>query len=257
MPSAKPHLRLESDDRFGPTGRKIAARSRENLIAHQTDQQSEVEADFESDPSIDLHSIIRNPDGSGGESLHILLDKEGGNRIILLLNGIVNPQDIVQVSPVLTRLGMAGYKLMAHFRGRYGTTLNDLINGESIPKYISNTIRKIQEELFDGKDCEVIVVRNASKEDLHASVTLGGENAAVVVGGHGTINSVSMTDGEVRNEEINTPDKPLKAFIQHACAGESDKTGEEMGDRIANSVYGWRRGTNPVDFIKDPLHKRS
>jgi len=256
MGKVESKFNLESDKRFGPFA-KIAELTRRNLKKHQEEQAREVDNNFRDNPSISLTHIIREPDASGERPLKEVLGQESEKpRIIILANGIVNPQDIVQISPRLTKFGMAGLKLLSHLRGRYSATLNDIIGEESISGYMTNTIERIQEELFNKKDCEVIIVRNASREDLISSVELGGSNTAVVVGGHGTISSVSMTDGIVSNDELETPEEPLKAFIQHTCAGKDDGP-EVMGDRIAEKVYGWDREANPVDFIKDPLHERS
>ncbi len=250
------NLYLKSDRRFGRIGAKIARFSRRNLKKHQQKQQSEIEEKLEGDDSVEINSVIREPNGTGGENLARLLDVElGMPRIVLLANGIVNPQDIIQVSPFLEKYGMRVFRLVTKTRSSIIDTFNGVINSDTATGYTINTVKVIQMQLFWGRKCKFIMVRNASAQDLQEAVQYGGNNTAVIVIGHGSLGSVSMTDGKVENTDIRTPQEPLKAFIQHTCASDKGER-EMMGERLAEKVYGWKRDTNPTDFIDDPLHLR-
>lgn len=246
-------LKLESDQRFGKATQWFAERARRNVKKHQTRHLNVVEQAFKDDPFVQITSIIREANGTGGDEL--LIDQKESPRIVLLMNGLVNPQDIVQVSPFLEKWGMAGLRLASKTRGRVIEVVDDTVRGDSISGYLINTVRNIKNDLFNGEPCDVIIVFNASKHDLNEVIKNGGENTALVVGGHGTLGSLSMTDGKVMNTDVETPKIPLKAFIQHTCAAPDDST-EEMGDRWAQQSYGWRRGTSPTDFIDYPLEPR-
>jgi hypothetical protein len=244
---------LESDKRFNKTIRRLAVQARRNAVVQQTKQQETVAAHFKDNQTINFHSIIRQPDATGGENLvENLNPMQDKPRLILLLNGIVNPQDIVQVSPFVERWGMKVLRLQQRIRNRVSRVCDDTVAGDSIPDYIAKTVETIQRDIFNGANCEVIVVRNASKQDLLDVIQHGSSNTVLVVGGHGTLGSLSMTDGVVENATIPTPEKPLRAFIQHTCA-QPDGHNQQMGDRWANTVYGWKRGTSPVDFLDNPL----
>jgi hypothetical protein len=250
-----PNTRLESDGRFGPL-RGLAERARKNAKEHQTRHVKEVETLLDGDVSIDLFSVIREPNGTGGVEISQLLeDTSEKPRIILLMNGLVNPQDIVQVSPTLEKLGMAALRVLNGTRNQIANEIGDGLKGDTVSAYLANTIKHVQKDLFDGEGCEVILVFNSSTEDLQSVARLGGENTVLVVGGHGSLGSLSMTNGSVRNDEIPDPEAPLKAFVQHTCAGPSDCP-EEMGTRWANQTYGWRRSTSPIDFVDNPLQER-
>ena len=250
------NLSLESDKRFGPISSRIARWSRKRLVKHQQKQQSDIEARLEGDDSVEFYSFIRDPNGTGGDSLsNILVQESEEPQVILLANGIVNPRDIIQISPFLEKVGMKCLRLTSRTRAKIIDTLEEGICSDTTAGYTINTIKAVQGQLFDDKKCKVIMIRNATKQDLHDSVQYGGSNTAVITIGHGTLGSVSMTDGKVSNTDIETPHQPLKAFIQHTCASDRDES-EVMGERLAEKVYGWDRGTSPVDFIDDPLHLR-
>jgi len=237
----------------------VLEKARKNLLEHQTKQQEDVEKYFKFDESIKIKSFYRNPDAKGELDMvkeigNISLEK---NKIILLLNGIVNPQDIVQSKPHLTRVAMALMRLHLKNIKQYGVNLDKLLSGDSISKYIINTIEKVQKDVFEEKPCTVLIVRNAASKDLLDVIKVGGENTTLVVGGHGDFGSLTMTDGIVLGKDIPAPQSKLKAFVQHTCASKKDKQQEEIGKTFSKKTFGWDRGTNPVDFIEDPLPKRS
>ena len=226
--------------------------SEETVLKQQKLQQKIVEEYFGKDSSVEVSSFYNRIDGSSVLDIAEEFKKMGmsSNKVVLLLNGIVNPQDIVQANPHLARIFMALLRLMPSNIVRYGVNLNKIITGDSIPKYITHTTKSIQTELF--KD---MIVRNASSKDLEDVVRLGGENTVLVVGGHGSFGSLAMTDKSIKSSDISSPEKRLKAFVQHTCAMNAEQ--EEMGKRFAEQTFGWNRGTNPVDFIEQPLRPRT
>ena len=230
--------------------------SDETLLKQQGLQQKKVEQNFEHDPSVEISSFVNNPDGSGTLEIGEEIKKAGleNNKVVLLLNGIVNPQDIVQAHPKLSRLFMALMRLQPGNVIRYGIDLKKILKGDSIPEYVTNTTKSIQTELFNGEPIKVIIVRNASSKNLADVIENGGEKTVLVVGGHGDFGSLCMTDTLVKTNDVSTPEKKLKAFIQHTCAMNPEQ--EEMGERFAQQTFGWKRGTNPVDFIENPLNPR-
>lgn len=241
--------------RLGVLLKPFTAFSEKTLLQQQASQQKKVEEHFGKDSSVEISSFYNNADGSGALDIKEELKKAGvnNNKIILLLNGIVNPQDIVQgLSPHVARLFMALLRLQSN---RYGLDVKKLSKGDSIPDYVINTTKEVQSELFENKPVKVLVVRNASSKDLLDVVQVGEENTVLVVGGHGTFSSLRMTDKSVSSEDIPDPEKRLKAFVQHTCA--VNKGGEEIGSRFAQKTFGWTRGTSPLDFIEEPLHPRS
>jgi hypothetical protein len=227
------------------------------ILQQQELQQKKVEEYFEKDHSVKICSFYNNADGSGNLDIKEKLKNAGvDNKIILLLNGIVNPQDIVQgMNPIITRLLMAFLRLQPISLTRYGLDVKKLSKGDSISNYIINTTEEIKKELFNDKPVNVVIVRNASSKDLSDVIQVGGENTVLVVGGHGTFSSLRMTDKSVSSKDISNPEKRLKAFVQHTCA--MNKEQEEIGSRFALKTFGWKRGTNPLDFIEEPLHPRS
>ena len=231
--------------------------SEETLLRQQELQQKEVEEYFHNDPSVEVTSFYNRPNGSGRLQMGEEIKKAGidSNKVVLLLNGIVNPQDIVQANPHLARILMALLRLNPINVVRYGVDLNKILKGDSISKYITKTTKSIQTELFDGKPIKVMIVRNASSKDFAEVVQVGGEHTVLVVGGHGSFGSLAMTDKSVKSADIQSPQKRLKAFVQHTCAMNTEQ--EEMGGRFAEKTFGWTRGTNPIDFIENPLRLRT
>lgn len=249
---------LESDDRFGPLTRRFAANARKRAKKMMTKQQAQVEKAFDADSSIEMTSIVRNPDASGGLGLADLLKRSPDTpKIVILANGLVQPQDIAQVYPGIGALGMKMLRLISGFRSKVSKKVDGYVGKDTIPSYIVSTTKTIQKELLGDGNCKVIVIRNASKQDLFDAVQFGGGKTVLLVGGHGSLGSLSMTNGRVENSEIPTPKIPLKAFVQHTCAGPREDQSEEMGQRWAGTVFGWKRGTNPIDFIDEPLPYRS
>ena len=172
------------------------------VLNNQQRQQGVIESAFDGDTSIDIASIIRKPfSAKGNESLKNFLDTgDDKPRIVILANGIIHPVfDWVQASTFLEKKGMEYLRNATNTRGRCIEVLNDTIQGDTIEGYTIKTIRDIQEKFFSGENCTVIIVRNASEQDLQDAVQYGGKNAVVLVGGHGTLGSVSMTNGRVKN----------------------------------------------------------
>jgi hypothetical protein len=232
--------------------------SEEALLQQQALQQKQVETYFHKDPSIEITSLYNNADGSGSLDIKNEIKKAGedSNKIIILLNGIVNPQDIVQgMNPNVAKLCMIFLRLNLVNLVTYGLDIKKLIKGDSIPNYIINTIQSIKGDLFQGKPTKVTIIRNANSKDLSHTIEAGGGNTVLVVGGHGTFNSLRMTDKSISSEDVPIPEKKLKAFVQHTCAMNTEQ--EEMGSRFAKKTFGWTRGTNPLDFIENPLPPRT
>jgi len=251
------NFKLESDRRFNRLVQIMLEKARKKVKRQQIRHLEIVGRAFAEDPKIKILSIIREPDGAGGADLKEYFSRGAEkSRIILLLNGIVMPQDISIASPFLEKWGMIGLRLAHRTHGRVIELLNETIREDTISGYIINTVRQIQTEIFEEKPCEVDIVFNASKEDLLCTVEMGGENTVLVVGGHGKLGSVSMTNGAVINKDIPTPKEPLMAFVQHTCAAPG-KSKEEMGERWSQQTYGWKRGTDPTDFVDNPLVPRN
>lgn len=220
-------------------------------------QQDKLGRYFENDHTVKLTSIVRNPDGSGGQNLAEILKRTDAQKIVMLANGLIRPQDIAQVYPGIESLGMKMLRLISGVRSKVSSTIDDHQGNDSIPHYFFKTSKAIHNNIFKNGFCEVIVIRNASQQDLFDAIKWGGKNSVLVVGGHGTLGSITMTDGSVKNVDIPTPDAPLKAFVQHTCANPKLGQTEEMGQRWAETTFGWKRGTSPIDFIDDPLPYRN
>lgn len=233
--------------------------AQKDLEEEQIKQQSKVEKIFENDPSINISSFFNKPDGSGSINIEDELQKfrPEENKLIMLLNGVVNPQDIVQANPKLERVMMACLRIHPVNVAIHGLNAKKIIQGDSIPDYIINTIKTTHEKIFENENLNVLVVRNSSTKNLLDTIKAGGEKTVLVVGGHGDFGTLSMTDKSITSEDVPSPEKKLKAFIQHTCALKKDKKQEEMGKRFSQKTFGWKRLTSPLDFIEEPLKSRN
>lgn len=232
--------------------------AQKDLEKEQARQQKKVEENFENDPSIKISSFFNKPDGSGfniEDELQKFKPEE--NKLIMLLNGVVNPQDIVQANPKLARVMMAYLRIHPVNIAMHGLNARKIIHGDSIPGYIINTIKKVREEIFGNENLNVLIVRNSSTKNLLDVIKIGGEKTVLAVGGHGDFGTLSMTDKSIKSEDILPPEKKLKAFVQHTCALKKDKRQEEMGKKFSQKTFGWDRLTSPLDFIEQPLKSRN
>jgi hypothetical protein len=242
---SKSMYQLESDRRLDPISKWAASHVRKRAKRMMEKQQEKIGKFFDKDPSIQFVSIVRNPDGTGGECLADTLEERSEiPKIIILANGLIKPQDIAQVYPGIEALGMKMLRLISRVRTKASRMVDGHEGRDTIPDYFIKTSKAIQGDLFSDGSCEVIIVRNASKQDLFDAVKLGGENTVLLV-------------GPVENSDIPTPEIPLKAFVQHTCAAPKQGQSEEMGQRWAETTFGWKRGTSPIDFIDDPLPFRN
>ena len=247
--------------------RKYAKGIRKQQIAQEKEFRDKLK------PNTSLTYIVRDQDKPDEQPLeNILRQKTEKPRIIILKNDIIHMQDVVHFSPnfrkyavsLFATLEEAGKFIeeseseldgMLAFRKKIAHVMNDYIGKSTIAGFMANTANKIQDEIFNGQDCDVIIVRNSISEDLIKSVEMGGGKTVVVVSGHGSISSVSMNDKVVSNDTLPTPKEPLRAFVQHTCAGKGTGT-EIMGERIAEEVYGSDINTTDAEFVRNPLTKR-
>jgi len=247
--------------------RKYSKRVRKQQIEQEKELREKLK------PTASLTYIVRDQDKPDEQPIEDML-KLGTQkpRIIILKNDIIYTQDVMHFIPnyrkyfmsFLSALGdmvditkdyESGLNILLEFRKKFGHILNDYIGKSTIAGFMANTVNQIQDNIFGGQDCEVIIVRNSTSEDLIKSVELGGNKSAVVVSGHGSISSVVMSDKVVSNDTLPTPKEPLKAFIQHTCGGKGHGV-EMMGERIAEEVYGINYIATDSEHIRKPLNKR-
>ena len=236
------------------------------VLNEQFSQQEKTEKYFRNDPTVEISSFYNDLEGSGSIDLIQELKNAGENenKIVLLISGIADYRDpilmdfqeILQTSPILTRLMLAISRLRPTNVSRYGLDIKKILKGDSVPGYIINTTKEIQKQLFNKKPVKVMVVRNANSNNLINVVQVGGENTVLAVISHGSRSFLRMTDKKVHSKRINAPEIPLRAFVQHTCGTEKYPEHPEMGNNFAKVVFGWDRKADPIDYLQDPLHPR-
>lgn len=245
---------LDYDSRFPfletNLGKILVSKIRKFSIKYQKEQQKKVENYFIYNKTISINNFLRNPKWEWEFNLEEFLSENNNkNNVIILLSWIINPQDIVQSMPDWIVKMWLVWLSISEFKWK----IKNILEKWTISWYVINSIEEIKKNIYSNEDINVIIIRNAIKEDLKKAILNGWENSTLVVWWHWSFNSLSLTDWIIKNEEIPIPENKLKAFIQHTCAWWK---WEELGIWWANNIFWWKRWTSPVDFILDPLHKR-
>jgi hypothetical protein len=120
--------------------------------------------------------------------------------------------------------------------------------------YFKNLLRGLKEK-HDLKDTSMVICRHATPED--AVVALQSKASAVVFAGHGNWGAwVGAGRQVLREEQIRDLHLPKdKIIIRNTCGDtENQRYEDQLGTSAASIVYGWNRGTDPMQMLKEPMH---
>ena len=230
-------------------------------------------------------NIVRRTDGSGeGRLREILEENPDRHEIVMLLAGATDRMTYMQqamprmfnfharddkgtneslkkaLDAMLEKEGRAGAAeaMFREAREDVKEALKRPMKRVSTVDYMLRRAAEIREGIYDGKFCELIVVRNANRQDVHDVAQIGGQHRTALIHGHGFRSSVVMTDGRVSNHQLEKPESKLRALILDTCGGKSHvrEEVEDMGDGIAEQVFGFNRIAEPRDIFATPLRKK-
>jgi hypothetical protein len=255
------------------------------LISSQRKQQQELAEKIGELEGVHLKaSIIRNPRGKEGQPLEELdyLQSER-NQILMLLAGAtdrmtyleqamphvfsligqdggIQTRMLAQVTEEILASGKAGptERVIREARDDTRYALSNPMGKINFPDYIKGRALQINQEVFQGEECDLTVIRNASAADLRTAVAAGGGNRALLFHGHSNRTTFCMTDEALINQQLEKPKEKLRALIVDACGNNSSKSygNEDVGEGISDNVFGFDRMATIRDIFGMPMRKK-
>ena len=264
--------------------------SKKSILAHwlkkaQYEQQEELHERLSETGRIGLvTSIVRKTDGAGEHNLlEVLRQNEARPEIVMLIAGATDGMTYLQQAAPKVFKAWAGSdtnenKLMAKVmdeavksgmsgmaEGLFKKVRDDANEALSRPMdkikmvdYMTRRSEEVRQRVFGDVFCELIVVRNASRQDVIDVSKVGGQHRAAIMHSHGTTHSLSMTDGMVRGDDLAKPEVKLRALVLDACGtgGEMIPSEERIGHNMAEDIYGFNVSATPRDTFGRDLQKR-